>query len=57
MSGAVRWLIREKLTSERNQTDPQLERFLAAAGTIRGAADEGEVSAQHDRYLYGKPEG
>jgi len=55
MSAAVRWLIREKLASRPQRTDPRIERFLAAAGSVT-AAGEGEVSALHDRYLYGDPE-
>ena len=56
VSGVVRWLIREKLAMERKRTDAQRQRFFSAAGAIAGAADEGEVSAHHDRYLYGQRE-
>ncbi|MCP4662512.1 MAG: hypothetical protein GY856_44510 [bacterium] len=48
----IRWLIREKLAGQPQRTDPRIERFLAAAGAV-SAAGEGEVSALHDRYLYG----
>ncbi len=56
MSAAVRWLIREKLVSQPKATDPRIERFLAAAGTVSSAPGEGEVSVDHDRHLYGDPE-
>jgi hypothetical protein len=54
VSAVVRWLIREKLAAEGRRTDAQRERFLSVAGAVAGAADEGEVSARHDRYLYGQ---
>lgn len=53
VSGAVRMLIRERLTGGRNRT-LETQRFLAAAGSLREHHGDTTVSRDHDRVLYGK---
>ncbi len=53
VSAAIRLLVRESVSSGARDADERSRRLLSAAGAIRGGKDEGYVSRDHDRYLYG----
>ena len=55
MSSAVRMLVRERLRDDDSQVESR-ERFRAAAGFLTEPDGAGDVSAEHDRILYGGDE-
>ena len=52
-SGAVRWLVRERLRPGRTVDDPITQGLLDASGCIVGDEQDGRVSEEHDLWLYG----
>ena len=55
ISAAVRGLVRDRLREQPKEREERVKRFLAASGSIPGGPDEGTISRDHDRVLYGEP--